>query len=358
MAVTCSDGHADQLDSVFILHPMFMQVARILRKELDSANSKTRSNYLVTGPSGVGKTTLQKHLLSLYPRTEDGRVLDLGHGLTATCDEVPALCIRLRSQPTAKIITRNLLAAIGDPRARHGGYEELAARLAHFVKQCGVRVIFIDEAQRAVDRDGVVRRHDIAELLKDLHDETGVSICLLGMGRTKALFEDDAQIARLWSNELPLAPYGWGDPAKRGRRGDEARIFMGILKAYADRLPVPLDVELNVSNPEIAQRFYFVTRGVIGYLKKLLIGATKVAESLGAGTIGYSILSEALSKEFLSFDIDPSLRVDPFVPQWEPCAPPPLPDHTKLLERPAERARRGAKRERRHRAIGALSRAA
>lgn len=347
-----------QLDGLFILHPSFVGVADRLKFEIEFAKQLSEPpNFLITGPSGVGKTTLRKYLASQYPRTPDACQVDLGRGLYGVCDEIPAVSISLPKQPTANSIARLLLCELGDPRAKSGNGDELTERVTTYLRHCGSRVIFVDETQRAVDRDGVVRRHDIAELLKDLHEKAQVSICLFGLGRSKFLF-DEEQLVRRWDNEIPLTPYRWADPNKANGISDDALSFMAVLQSYASELPISFHGDIDITKAETAQRFYFVTRGVIGYLKKLLIAATKVATYRQLSSISYQVLSQALAEAFMNAEYDPSAAGDPFVMHWDARMPPPLPDHTRLLERPSGSGRRGTRKERRHKAMGALTKAA
>lgn len=350
---------ATDLDKLFILHPTFTKVVERLLFGINFGKELIeKPNFLITGPAGVGKTTLRKHLMSFFPRQIDGRKVQIGPGLEATCDDIPALSVMMLKQPTANSLARSLLAALGDPMPGRGDGSELTERVSHYLRHCGVQVLFIDEAQRAVDRDGVLRRYDIADFLKDIHELAGVSICLFGMGRTKHLFAHDEQIRRRWNNEIALAPYVWSDPTEAGQAAQEALTFMSILKSYSETLPIPLAGEVDVSLPETAQRFYFVTSGVIGFLKKLLIKATEVAMFEGLPEIRYRTLSRALADAFISSEFDVASSGDPFVPHWEARLPPPLPDHTRLLERSKKRRGGGTKRERKHRVVGALTRAA
>ena len=347
------------LDKLFIMHPSFMEVVDRLLFGIDFAKELSeKPNFLITGPTGVGKTTLRKHLTALFPRQPDGRKAHIGHGLEATCDDIPALSVMMLKQPTANSLARSLLRELGDPAWKKGDGSELTYRVKHYLRMCGVQIVFIDEAQRSVDRDGVLRRYDIADFLKDIHELGGVSICLFGMGRTKHLFAHDEQTRRRWNNEIALAPYLWSDPTGNGAAAQDALAFMGVLKSYADTLPIPLAGEIDVSLPMTAQRFYFVTSGVIGFLKKLLIKATEIAMYRKLPEIGFTTLSRALAEAFISDEFNAANSGDPFVPHWEARLPPPLPDHTMLLERPKKGRGKGTQRDRKHKVVGALTLAA
>ena len=202
-----SKSALSEFDSIFIKHPAFDEVVSEVEEAL-ALHGKIREtpNLYITGPSGIGKSTLKDKLRESHPRVPNSRKVKLSNGTEAICDYVPLVCVEMPSQPTVITLARQILKDIGDPDWDKGDRKSLTDRVELYVPACGVRGIVIDEAQRAVDRDGVVRREDLAEWLKERHNKLNVSFFLLGMGRVRYLFDHDDQIDRRWDEELPMAP--------------------------------------------------------------------------------------------------------------------------------------------------------
>jgi hypothetical protein len=336
--------NVSELDRLFIKHPAFEDVIDRLLFEFSVRDQVDEPpNFYVTGPSGIGKTTMIKHLSALFPRSKGTRRIPDTRGREVICDHIPMLHISMPTQPTSNSVIKRFLYRIGDPNGSRGDRDELFERLVKFIPVCGVDIILIDEAQRAVDRDGVLRRYDIAEVLKDLHERTKVTICLFGMGRVTHLFDHDEQIARRWEDEIPIPPYDWGSLADSEVEPESRLCFIALLVEYRDQVPIPFAAEVDVESDNIALRFFYVSRGVLGLLKKLVLAAIKQAMRRNESEITLLILSRAFKEAFHKMRNEEGL-IDPFGPDWDGRLPPPLIDHTKLLKSAKPRGKKSDRR--------------
>ncbi|WP_201859372.1 ATP-binding protein [Microvirga soli] len=345
-----SDDILGELDSIFIEHPAFEDVVEEVIATI-GLHGKVREapNLFITGPSGIGKTTLVTKIEENFPRVVDGRRVNLPGGLEAVCDSVPLLCIDMPSQPTPISVARVLLKHLGDEFWRKGGRDDLNTRLVLYTQACGVRGIVVDEAQRAVDRDGVVRREDLAEWLKEIHSQINVSFILLGMGRVRHLFDHDDQIDRRWDEEIQMPPYIWGkDPVKDTDPVPESRLFfLALLVAFKEESPLPYAPEIDVLDEDEAKKFYYASRGVVGLLKKLLSRAMWIATRDGDLIVSADLLRRGFDKAFRKEKLHEKL-INPWGPEWDGRMPPPIRDHTLLIQ--PKRTRRGKKRKSERRA--------
>ncbi|MBM1170605.1 TniB family NTP-binding protein [Microvirga arabica] len=346
-----------ELDSIFVEHPAFQDVVDDVIATI-GLHGKLREapNLFITGPSGIGKTTLVEKVAESFPRVVNGRQVNLLSGIEAECDSVPLLCVDMPSQPTANSLARVLLEHLGDGFWRRGGRDDLNTRLVLYTRACGVRGIIIDEAQRAVDRDGVVRREDLAEWLKEIHSQINVSFILLGMGRVRHLFDHDDQIDRRWDEEIQMPPYLWGeDPKEDTDPVPESRLFfIALLVAFKEQSPLPYAPEIDVLNEDEAKKFYYASRGVVGLLKKLLLRAMWIATRDGDEIVSADLLRRAFDKAFRKEKLHEKL-INPWGLEWDGRMPPPVRDHT-LLNQPKRKGKK-KKSERRAELTTALTKA-
>ena len=341
-----------ELDSVFVPHPAFMDVLGEIEDVLaEYGQVREPQNIFVTGPAGAGKSTMIELLEDGRPRVKDARVIDAPGG-DARCDHVPLLVVEMPTQPTVNSLARAMLKALGHPFWHRGDRDILKANLVAFSRLCGVEGVVVDEAQRAVDRDGEVRSEDIAEFFKELHRALGVSFFLFGMGRLRLLFDHDDQIDRRWNEELPIPPYAWGpddaDPEPESRLN-----FIAVLVSLKENSPLPFSKEVDVEADDCAKRFYYASRGVVGLLKKLLLAAMRIAAREGGEEVTPKLLSRAFRKAFRKEKQHERL-IDPWGPDWAGQFPPVLRDHS-LPIRP--KRGRGTKADRRSELLNALTKA-
>lgn len=245
----------------------------------------------IGGPPGAGKTTLQNHYLLRFPNVDhDGGV------------EVPVLCGRVPNKATDKNLVTELLIRIGDPAAERGSAYNQTSRLKRFIKACGVKLIILDEFQHFVDKDSSKVLKTVSDWLKNLIDEAGVPIILIGMPYAVQILDapGNEQLQRRFAVRANLDPFGWGTK-------DERNEFRAFLKAVDDQLP--LTETSYLFDPLMAFRFYCATNGRIGKIMKIVRRATELALDRGMESLPIEVLSEAYDDRLRP---DHAGRVNPF----------------------------------------------
>ncbi len=343
-----------EFDREFVEHPTFMNVLDEMNDLVDAHGCKSEAdNLCITGAPGAGKSTALRMLEAAHPREKDAVEIKTSAGI-AICDRIPILAIEMPGQPTPKKIARELLKALGDPFYKRGEREDLRDRVVHFAGRCGVKVIPIDEAQRAVDRDGEVRSEDIAEFMKELHGMMNVSFLLFGMGRIRRLLDFDEQIDRRWCSEKEILPYEWGgseiDPPQ------DRFNFMGILVALVENCPFPFADELDVMSYDCAKRFYYASRGLVGLLKKQLIAVVWDAVVHGEKHITRELLEFSYNRVFRTQKAH-EILINPWGCDWSGQLPPALRHHSLLLASKQRRSSLKRKSARRTELVSALTKA-
>jgi hypothetical protein len=335
------------LSSIFIEHRRYAAAYRRVRMAVILGGDDEEAPCLqLSGPPGVGKSTIKRKLLVDFPKRPSARKVKVPRGPPIRCDHIPVLAFNMPTNPTVKSILREGLRELGDPEWTGQDDSLLTDRFDRFVAACGTRAILIDEAHRAVDRGGVVVSANIAEWLTARHSANSVSLVLVGLGRLKHLFTADLQLARRWDSEFRLEPYDWRDGAD-GTPGDDQLIFMGIVDAFVELSPIPFEGDLDPHDECMAFRFYYASRGVIGLLKKILKHSVRLIAEEG--------LQPVISLPLLERSYDEAIRGElraprnPFAADFDPIStppPPPLLDDRLLLPSPERRRREKSKKVR------------
>lgn len=341
------DMFAD-LSSIFIPHPRFVAAEEEVRDVVRLAPCANAPCLHVGGPSGVGKTTLRARVAADFPTVPNGRTVRLLRE-TVEADHIQLLDLRMPPQPTVKSLGREMLRLLGDEEWYRGDEFMVGDRVDRYLDGCGTAAIMIDDAQRAIDRAGVVVSEKLADWLKERHERHGISLVLIGLGRLRYLFEADAQIERRWDAELRLEPYQWGHDDDRDL-GDRAN-FMGVLGAFSELSPLPFSCD--VADQDVAFRFYYATRGLTGYLAKLLQMAVRIAARTGDGDISLELLERAFARAFRA---DLHNMDNPFADTFLPRQPPAIDDDRILIAEERRRHVAGTKRQLRRRVIDRTTR--
>lgn len=140
---------------------------------------------LITGVQGAGKTTLCKAYARRYPRTQtrEGRI-------------IPVLSTFVPSITTKKSLPTRLLHALGDGAAEKGTSVNQTLRIIKLVRDCGVEMIILDEFQHFIDSDSNAVLVNISNWLKDLINETGKPVALVGMPHSEVVLAANPQLGR------------------------------------------------------------------------------------------------------------------------------------------------------------------
>lgn len=334
-------------DALYIEHSRFAAVLNEIREVIQLGGSGTEAICLhVSGPPGSGKSTLRAKLSKEFPRIQDGRTLK-EKGCVVVADYVPLLQLEMPATPTTKALCYAILEAFGERIPQKGDEPALSWRVGRYVAACGTTAALIDEAQRLVDRNGIVAAERLLDWVKWFHAKYGISVILFGLRRLQYLFEQDIQLSRRWNAELRLAPYWWKVSENRDDYEAQA-MFIGILSAFRDNSPVPFSVD--IEDEVTAFRFFYASQGIFGGVKKLLREAIRVAFRLPERDrhISHEVLAEAFER---SFGNHPQKLENPFGAAFSLKMPPRPIDDGELLPAPAERRKRKARRSDRRREI-------
>ena len=271
------------VEQIYITFPRLNQV----RSEIEHCHrySKIAAEpecLLITGQQGAGKTTLRLSYARQHPRQ-----------LRREGVSVPVLDASIPVPATVKSLVTQLLAALGDPVPERGTIVTQTRRLKKLMHACKVELVVLDEFQHFIDRDSNVVLITLSNWLKDLLNETGTPMVLIGMPYADVILRANSQLERRFAMRASLDPFGWDGAEKQ----DEFRLFLSYLDSR-----LPLAKRSHLADPERALRIYCACDGIIGYLMKLVRRSAEMAIDLKMECIEDDLLAIAYDERLRARD--------------------------------------------------------
>lgn len=268
------------------------------------------------GVTGAGKSTVARTYAQGFPRAE-----------TAQGARLPVVYLETPSPATIKSVAATALRQLGDPRAASGTLWSMDARLVHYLRECQVRLVIMDDFHHLFDEESQRALGTVSNWLKVLIKESNVPFLVVGLeDKIRLILGANPQLARLFALRETLDPLAW-DPAQV----ETLAAFAKFVQYAEQAVGLPLSEEL--PRAEWLHRLHFATGGVVGHILNLLRQA-KTALQVAEPTATHLTLA-AVSLAFRQRLQDPLRpQADPFQPGPAPVSPPPA-----APERAAERKR-------------------
>ena len=250
------------LRKTLLTHQRFIKViTHIAELHIHSQSNAVGGGLLVTGPSGVGKTTILQHYLEQFPRLREPQKT-----------RIPVLHVVTPSSPTVKSFAESILLALGDPMARRGSAEEKTFRIFQLLKACEVEIFLIDESQHFYYAHSIVEFRRVTDWLKNMISISGLAVVMFGLEESEIVVFSNEQLARRFSSKLHLSPFTFSND-------EDFREFRAALKGFQEVLPIQVEEPLYGAN--LARRFLIASNGLLDYVRKVLEGAVVVAGRAG-----------------------------------------------------------------------------
>jgi len=208
----------------------------------------------IIGVSRVGKSTLQRDLIHHLPKEWREKIIRF---------EAPP---KMTSQFTFKPFLLRYLDQLGDPfcmlqlrsykRMRN---HELIDMIVKRIKQKGIRLVIIDEADLFVSVRGLAQAYENLQFLKSLVNITGIPHVFAGTPDLGEFLSMEGQVINR-SHVVKLAPYSYENDT-------HVKIFLQALNVFEKKIQVPISKSLK-KDPKL---LFKVTNGCIGALKELLV---------------------------------------------------------------------------------------
>ncbi len=267
-------------NAVVIRYPHFQKLHEQIQECLQMRYITGEPHCMsLEGPTGAGKTTLIMDYLSHLPRTE----VNFG-------TQIDALYVPVPDNPTIKTMVAQMLEYLKDPAYdKMPRLWEAKSRLKHFIRQCQVKLILLDDFQHLI-RSNYTHMQDLSEWLKALIKETGVCMIVVGTeGAVEAVLDSNQQLSRLFAAREILPAFVWDDNDE-----ESVRIFAALISKAEETLDMPIDDEQE--RVELLGRIYYVSNGVMGNVMNFLRLANLLALKAGKERIDQECMDEAFER--------------------------------------------------------------
>lgn len=200
------------IDKIRVGHNHFDGAIKNIRACIkQSVFSQEASNCMLLGEGGMGKTSISE----IFKATMKKEVV-IENDLEIST--VPTFYTSFKSSRTLDALTTDMLKKLNDPHPDVGTVAEKAARARDLLKRCHTAIVFIDELH---DLEGFEKR-DVAKMkvfikwIKELCNERGPVICLMGITSCYDIFKDDPEMARRFKRKFLLKPLTAGTEGEPG----------------------------------------------------------------------------------------------------------------------------------------------
>ncbi|HDX9587776.1 TPA: TniB family NTP-binding protein [Bacillus pseudomycoides] len=242
-----------------IIHPRFKRALDLIQKCHESTkNSKDPQCMLITGVSGSGKSTIFDAYIQLkdrivYEETRTRKVI---------------LWAEIPSPTTIMSFLETLLEQLGDPFPSKGTKGNKHRRLINLIKDCGVELIILDEFQHFVHPHNKKINYDVSDCFKSIVNQTKVPVVLFGLEESKYVLDCNEQLRRRFSIRYNMSSFG-------SENQQRIREFTMLLSEF-DRL-LPFAEPIGLDNPEMVERFFYATDGLMDSIIKIIRDAADIA---------------------------------------------------------------------------------
>lgn len=255
---------------------------------------------MLTGKTGVGKSTIMSTFEEAYPRVEHEHFT-----------EIPVFQAEVPATATYRKLLINLLTKLGAPRPSYGNRDSLASRLFALLTECKVKLIILDEfqhlTQAATEKDMKI----ISDGIKNMINETGIPVVLCGMPDSIDVLRFNDQLLGRFAIRMQLNPYDWNN---------DRDVFIKVLDSIDQQLPFKRPSGL--AEGEMPLRLMAASNGLMRPLMGLINEACIFASTDRASHISTTHFATAYRRvgadvAFRPFEADPR-EIERRLQNWKP----------------------------------------
>ncbi|AWI76215.1 hypothetical protein CEW87_05545 [Parazoarcus communis] len=260
------------VEKTVIHHPRFQdayeRIGDLLRSRKDGLDPQID---FIVGPSRCGKTEVLREFArerDYCARREAGRLI------------VPVLYVPIPTGIAPKDLPLSVMQALNVPlptgRTRA---TELVKMMNVQLKLVGTHTILFDEASHLVDVGSKIPPRQASDWIKDISQQTNVSILLSGLYRLIKLLETNEQLRNRTPAPFDFSPYRWDIPSDRKNFAGCVRAFLSVFSDHQ----CTLDVKLTTDS--LVRHLYAASAGHVGLLANFFKALTRQLDEHGKITI-------------------------------------------------------------------------
>lgn len=264
------------VERVYVKFPKIVDLLAKMRHCLEFSKISAEPECMVIkGNLGLGKTTLGKAFVRNYPRK-----------VTDEKTIIPVLLVKVPVPATVKGLVTKILKTFGDKAFNKGSTISQTERIYDYIRDCETFLIIFDDFQHFIDRESLKVLRTLSDWLKNLIDETGRPIIVVGMPSCDAVLDEpqNEQLRRRFSTRECLEPFSWRSKEERGK----LRKFLDLVDEQ-----LPLLECSHLANINTAYSIQKATGGTIAYIMKLIRRAAALALKDGVEVIDYDHLAQS-----------------------------------------------------------------
>lgn len=272
---------ARELDQLYILHPDFKNALESMKRIHTLAPKfDMGQGMVITGPAGVGKTSIFKYFCKSLPNTD---LLDKNYS---------AVAVRLQKNYTAASVIRTLLEYFGHPFTRGTDAQLLTRRnrvIDYFIEK-QTQLLFIDEAggllEKKVDQGNrfklTFQAAEIADLIREVMDACRAAVVLSGISTHTSLASIDEGLSSRMTVFHEIKPFVLN--------GNWISLLGSMSAGFTAH-----DSSI-IKRHDIAALLHSITGGNLRNLKRLLIEAVLISIDKDDPSLSLPSLSLALKR--------------------------------------------------------------
>ena len=247
---------AREINGTIVMHPRFEKAYTGILEIIHAASiADIPFGATVIAPSGCGKTALRMCIERAIPSN------------AFLHDDLRSVSVKAEANSTVGHLIANLLRQLGYPASiRASTLYEQSSLIATALRERGVKVLFIDEFQHICRGRRTLSAAAITDWIKQLADDGGVVVILLGTRELKSLSEINDQLGSRIPAHFEL---------KEFERNEE---WIGLLKQIADTVKA---FDISTIHTHFYKQLHSATRGALRPLKQILIASAIAAVDKG-----------------------------------------------------------------------------
>lgn len=273
--------NARELDQLYILHPDFKNALESMKRIHTLAPKfDMGQGMVITGPAGVGKTSIFKYFCRSLPKTD---LLDKNYS---------AVAVRLQKNFTAASVVRGLLEHFDHPFTRGTDAQLMTRRnrVFDYLIENETHLLFIDEAGGLLENNLehghryrlAFQAGEIADLIREVMDKCRVAVVLSGICANTSLATIDQGLSSRMTVFHEIKPFVLS--------GSWISLLGGISAGFSAH-----DSSI-IKRHDIAALLHSITGGNLRNLKRLLIEAVLISMDQGDSGLTLPSLSLALKR--------------------------------------------------------------